>query len=91
MSKHFLVASLIFVIQLNFSGCKSAVSGGAHGYDPYDPEMKAFFLASGPSFKAGITIPPFELVYIYELMCNVLGLSPASNDGDPAVLRPILN
>lgn len=67
------------------------VSGGAHGYDPYDPEMKAFFLASGPAFKAGNTIPAFELVHVYELMCNVLGLDPAPNDGDPEVLRPILN
>lgn len=66
------------------------VSGGAHGYDPYDPEMKAFFLASGPAFKTGKIIPPFELVHIYELMSTLLGLTPAPNDGDPEVLRPIL-
>jgi predicted AlkP superfamily pyrophosphatase or phosphodiesterase len=67
------------------------VSGGAHGYDPSDPEMKAFFLASGPAFKTGKVIPPFELVHIYELISIVLGLNPAPNDGDPEVLRPILN
>jgi predicted AlkP superfamily pyrophosphatase or phosphodiesterase len=67
------------------------ISGGAHGYDPYDPEMKAFFLASGPAFKAGKVIPPFELVHIYEMLCSILGLNPAPNDGDPNVLKPILN
>lgn len=67
------------------------VSGGAHGYDPFDPEMRAFFLASGPAFKTGKIIPPFELVHIYELMSTLLGLTPAPNDGDPEVLRAILN
>lgn len=66
------------------------VSGGAHGYDPMDPEMGAFFLASGPAFKSGLTIEAFENIHIYEMLCEILGLNPAPNDGDSAVLEPIL-
>ncbi len=66
------------------------VSGGAHGYDPQDPDMNAFFLASGPAFKSGLSIKAFENVHIYEMLCKILGLSPAPNDGESAVLEPIL-
>ncbi len=66
------------------------VSGGAHGYDPMDPEMNAFFLATGPAFKAGHRIGAFETIHIYELMCKILGIKPAPNDGDLSVLNPIL-
>jgi len=66
------------------------VSGGAHGYDPLDPDMNAFFLASGPAFKSGLTIEAFENIHIYEMLCEILGLNPAPNDGNSAVLEPIL-
>jgi predicted AlkP superfamily pyrophosphatase or phosphodiesterase len=66
------------------------VSGGAHGFDPMDPNMNAFFSATGPAFKSGHTIEAFETVHIYEMLCKILGLNPASNDGDRTVLEPIL-
>lgn len=66
------------------------VSGGAHGYDPMDPEMNAFFSATGPAFRSGHRIEAFETIHIYELMCNILGIKPAANDGNFSVLRPIL-
>jgi len=66
------------------------ITGGAHGYDPMDPNMNAFFSATGPAFKSGNTIAAFETVHIYELMCKILGLKPAPNDGDRAVLESIL-
>jgi predicted AlkP superfamily pyrophosphatase or phosphodiesterase len=66
------------------------VSGGAHGYDPMEPDMNAFFMASGPAFKSGIVIEAFESVHIYELMCALLGLDSAPNDGDLSIMAPIL-
>lgn len=66
------------------------VTGGAHGYDHRDPDMRAFFLASGPAFKENLVIPPFQLVHVYELMCEVLGLTPAPNDGHLDSLRAVL-
>lgn len=64
--------------------------GGTHGYDARLKSMYGLFLASGPRIKAGVTVPPFENIHVYEFMCAVLGLTPAKNDGDPAVTRDML-
>ncbi len=64
--------------------------GGAHGYDARARSMHGLFVASGPRFRNGVVVKPFENVHIYELMCAVLGLTPAKNDGDPAVTRDML-
>src|SRR5262245_13897446 len=56
------------------------IPGGMHGYDPRHRSMHGLFIAAGPQFRAGI-VPPFENVHVYELICKVLGLQPASNDG----------
>lgn len=55
---------------------------GEHGYDNRLMEMHPFFLASGPAFKTGgFTSEPFDNVDIYPLMCLILGLTPAPNNG----------
>jgi predicted AlkP superfamily pyrophosphatase or phosphodiesterase len=55
--------------------------GGQHGYDPRLRSMHGLFIASGPQFRIGVTVPAFENVHLYELMARVLELSPAANDG----------
>ena len=55
--------------------------GGAHGYDARLRSMHGLFVASGPQFRVGLTVPAFENVHLYELMARVLGLKPAPNDG----------
>jgi predicted AlkP superfamily pyrophosphatase or phosphodiesterase len=55
--------------------------GGQHGYDPRLRSMHGLFIASGPQFRIGVTVPAFENVHLYELMARVLGLTPAPNDG----------
>jgi len=55
---------------------------GAHGYDPALESMRGFFSAWGPAFKSGLTAEPIENVDIYNLICRILGLKPAENDGD---------
>ena len=64
--------------------------GGTHGYDAHAKSMQGLFIASGPRIRAGVTVKPFENIHLYELMCAVLGLQPAKNDGDPAVTRDML-
>ena len=64
--------------------------GGTHGYDPRHRSMHGLFIASGPRFQRGLVVPAFENVHVYELMCRVLGLEPASNDGDPKVTASFL-
>ena len=55
--------------------------GGAHGYDARLRSMHGLFVAAGPQFRVGLTVPAFENVHLYEMMTRVLGLKPAPNDG----------
>lgn len=64
--------------------------GGAHGYDPRYKSMHGLFVAAGPGVRQGIVVPEFESVHIYNFLCAILGLTPAKNDGDPAVMRKFL-
>ena len=66
------------------------VSKGDHGYDPRLPSMHALFVAAGPGLRAGLVVRPFENVHLYELMCRLLGLKPADNEGDLAATRSFL-
>lgn len=64
--------------------------GGTHGYEVKYKSMQGLFIAAGPSFGRGKVVPPFENIHLYDLMCAVLGVKPAPNDGDPAVTRAML-
>lgn len=63
---------------------------GSHGYDPRHRSMHGLFIATGPQFRSGLVVPAFENIHVYELLCRVLGLRPASNDGDAAVTAGFL-
>jgi predicted AlkP superfamily pyrophosphatase or phosphodiesterase len=63
---------------------------GAHGFLPTDSSMHALFIASGPAFRRGASVAPFRNVHVYELLCAVLGLQPAPNDGSLDSVRAIL-
>jgi hypothetical protein len=63
---------------------------GDHGYDNQLVSMGATFIAVGPAFRRGAVIPPFENIHIYHLLCAVLGLRPAPNDGDDRLVRAAL-
>jgi predicted AlkP superfamily pyrophosphatase or phosphodiesterase len=65
--------------------------GGEHGYDPNYRSMHGLFIASGPAFRRGAVVPAFENVNVYDVMCRVLGLTPAPNDGDPALAGRLLS
>jgi predicted AlkP superfamily pyrophosphatase or phosphodiesterase len=63
---------------------------GAHGYDPALESMRGFFSAWGPAFKTGLSSEAIENVDIYNLVCRILGLKPAENDGDFERVRSFL-
>jgi predicted AlkP superfamily pyrophosphatase or phosphodiesterase len=67
-----------------------AATRGNHGFDPYDPEMAALFVAVGPAFRRGVRLAPFDNVHVYPLLAHVAGVRPEPGDGDLAVLRPAL-
>jgi predicted AlkP superfamily pyrophosphatase or phosphodiesterase len=64
--------------------------GGAHGFDNRLESMRAIFIARGPAFKKAIVVEPFENVDVYNIMAEVLGLKPASNDGSQVTARAVL-
>ncbi|MGH8124147.1 MAG: alkaline phosphatase family protein, partial [Rudaea sp.] len=65
-------------------------SKGEHGYDNDDPKMQALFVAHGPAFKRGLAVPEFDNVNVYLLLTHILGIQPATNDGDFAVTQGML-
>ena len=63
---------------------------GAHGYDNRYQSMMATFIARGPAFKKGYSAEPFENIEVYNIMCKILKLKPAKNDGDLDRIKKML-
>ncbi len=68
------------------------INPGWHGYDPaLVKDMEATFLAWGPAFKTGITIPSFENVAVFNLVKRILGLKYTSKvDGTDKLADDVL-
>ena len=65
--------------------------GGNHGYDNDMPSMRALFIANGPAFAAGRTLPTFDNVDVDPLLHDLLGLAPnAVSDGTDVPFRGVL-
>ena len=64
--------------------------GGAHGYDNQLQSMGALFVASGPAFKSGLVVPPFQNIHVYSLLAEILRLKPAKTDGSLDSVRVLL-
>ncbi|XP_033645036.1 venom phosphodiesterase 2-like [Asterias rubens] len=76
-----------YTISNNFT---TACNGAGHGYDNLAVKMQSLFLAYGPVFKENLAIEPFQNVELFSLMCDILGLSPPTNDGEYGSLHHIL-
>jgi predicted AlkP superfamily pyrophosphatase or phosphodiesterase len=63
---------------------------GNHGWDPATPNMGALFIAHGPLFRRGHEFADVDNIHLYNLLCRVLGLKPAPNDGDDRLAREAL-
>ncbi|HJQ24017.1 MAG TPA: ectonucleotide pyrophosphatase/phosphodiesterase [Blastocatellia bacterium] len=63
---------------------------GGHGYDNQLPSMRALFIAHGQAIKRDKVIGPFENVQVYNLMCAILKLKPAPNDGNMELAKEVL-
>ena len=63
---------------------------GDHGYDPKYRSMHGLFVAAGPRVRPGVVAPRFSNVHVYDFLCQILGVVPARNDGDPSALRRFL-
>ncbi len=66
------------------------MAGANHGYDNALQSMGAVFVAAGPAFREGVVAAPFEAIHVYALLCRVLGLTPAPNDGNVDAVARLL-
>ncbi|XP_076439474.1 bis(5'-adenosyl)-triphosphatase enpp4-like [Babylonia areolata] len=57
---------------------------GNHGYSNDLPSMKPIFFARGPDFRKGVNLPSIRSVDIYPLLCRLLHVHPAPNNGSVA-------
>ena len=65
-----------------FDGHTARFAGGNHGYDNRLRSMGATLIAAGPGLRRGVVSPPLENIHLYSLLCYLLGIEPAANDGD---------
>jgi predicted AlkP superfamily pyrophosphatase or phosphodiesterase len=68
----------------------STLRGGAHGYDNSNSDMYSIFYAAGPAFKKNYTFGELNNVDVYNLVCRILKINPAKNDGDPEHIKGML-
>jgi len=53
-------------------------------------DMQAIFVAYGPSFKSNYVSQPFENIQLYNLMCALVNVTPAANNGTWGALHHLL-
>uniref|UniRef100_UPI00398E66A6 autotaxin isoform X1 n=1 Tax=Pristiophorus japonicus TaxID=55135 RepID=UPI00398E66A6 len=63
---------------------------GDHGYDNKINSMQTVFIGYGPSFKYKTKVPSFENIELYNVMCDLLGLKPAPNNGTHGSMNHLL-
>uniref|UniRef100_A0A3B5B920 Ectonucleotide pyrophosphatase/phosphodiesterase family member 2-like n=1 Tax=Stegastes partitus TaxID=144197 RepID=A0A3B5B920_9TELE len=63
---------------------------GDHGFDNKITSMRTIFMGHGPSFKFQKRVPEFENIELYNVMCDLLGLTPAPNNGTHGSLNDML-
>jgi len=69
---------------------RASPAGGQHGYDSQLMSMRGVFVAAGPAFRQDLTVPAFENVHIYNVLAQILGVTPAPNDGQSDVAAFVL-
>ncbi|MDO8801181.1 alkaline phosphatase family protein [Phenylobacterium sp.] len=70
---------------------KAPIKGGAHGFDPYAPEMAAVFVAHGPNIRHGVKLRTTDNVDVYPLVARLLNLTVEKTDGRLSGLKRALD
>ncbi|XP_005112660.2 glycerophosphocholine cholinephosphodiesterase ENPP6 [Aplysia californica] len=60
---------------------KGTPMAGTHGYDNKERDMRGIFYALGPRFPKGRSVEFLHAVDPYSVMCKVLGITAAPNNG----------
>lgn len=69
---------------------RARYSKGNHGWDPALQSMGALFVAHGPAIRPKQMLPEARSLDVYELLCALLGITPAPNEGDASLARAVL-
>ncbi|XP_030644785.1 venom phosphodiesterase 1 [Chanos chanos] len=73
-----------------YPGSLTFCDGGQHGYDNDVYSMQAMFLSHGPKFQPKTEVEPFSNIELYNLMCDLLEVSPAENNGTHGSMNHLL-
>ncbi|XP_063773377.1 ectonucleotide pyrophosphatase/phosphodiesterase family member 3 isoform X2 [Pseudophryne corroboree] len=76
----------LFVRDNTYTFC----GGGNHGYDNGFKSMEAIFIGHGPGFKKQTEVESFDNFELYNLMCDLLKIQPAPNNGTHGSLNHLL-
>uniref|UniRef100_A0A8D3D1L8 SMB domain-containing protein n=1 Tax=Scophthalmus maximus TaxID=52904 RepID=A0A8D3D1L8_SCOMX len=87
---HLLVERKWHVARKVPEGRRHCGFAGDHGYDNKITSMQTIFLGFGPTFKFRTKVPAFENIELYNVMCDLLGLKPAPNNGTHGSLNHLL-
>ncbi|CAF0706694.1 unnamed protein product [Brachionus calyciflorus] len=85
-----LVTKIGHAVYVNKEPVNWTINNGDHGYDNNESSMHPLFIAHGPAFKKSFKTKVFNNVDIYPLMCSVLGIEPALNNGSIANVEKML-
>ena len=67
----------------------SGYNRGDHGYDWKFRDMHSIFYAEGPAFKKGFAVDTLYNVDVYNIISEILNLTPAPNDGNRERISPL--
>jgi len=90
---HPRIPEIVVVADSSWSiGTRPAASRnkGAHGYDNYNPDLYSIFYAAGPAFKKNFSFRELNNIDIYNLVCRIIDVKPAPNDGNPKNIKKLL-
>ncbi|XP_053700073.1 ectonucleotide pyrophosphatase/phosphodiesterase family member 2 [Synchiropus splendidus] len=87
---HLLVERRWHVARKAPEGRRQCGFAGDHGYDNKMNSMQTVFLGLGPAFKHKTKVPVFENIELYNMMCDLLGVKPAPNNGTHGSLNHLL-
>jgi predicted AlkP superfamily pyrophosphatase or phosphodiesterase len=67
----------------------SGYNRGDHGYDWKFRDMHSIFYAEGPAFRKGFAVDTLYNVDVYNIISEILNLTPAPNDGNKERISPL--
>jgi predicted AlkP superfamily pyrophosphatase or phosphodiesterase len=85
-----IITKVGYGVYINNGTINWKINKGDHGFSNEEKSMFPIFIAHGPSFRKNFTVSTFKNVDIYPLMCLILGIQPAVNNGSLEIVTDML-